>query len=93
MATPPEIARRMRIKRRVRKVRYAFSKVMIAIVTVGVIAANICSYDLAYKERDTNENVTDGINKGYGAVLVAYFVKSLGEHWSMNKFGVEEEEE
>ena len=80
-----------RRKRKVQHKKFPYSKVIIAVVGLGVLAANIASYNLAYKGYDGNSTVTDGINTGYGVVLFGYLLKSMGEHWSMNKFGIEDE--
>lgn len=81
-----------RRKRKVQHKKFPFSKVIIALVGIGVVAANIASYDLSYKGLDSNSTVTESINTGYGVVLFGYLLKSMGEHWSMNKFGIEDEE-
>lgn len=83
---------RRRRKRKVQRKPFPYSKVLIALVGVGVVIANIASYNLAYGGLDSNSAVTEGINTGYGVVLLGYLLKSLGEHWSMNKFGIEEDE-
>lgn len=87
------MARVRRRRRPVHHKRFPYSKVTVAIVGVCVLLANIASYHLAYLGLDTNASVTEGINTVYGAVLVTYLIKSLGEHWSMNQFGIEEDDE
>lgn len=82
---------RRRSKRKVKRKKFPYSKVIIILVGVGVVLANIASYILAFRGFDGNSTVTEGINTGYGVVLLGYLLKSLGEHWSMNKFGIEEE--
>lgn len=91
MTTSTSTTIRQQCKRKVQRKKFPYSKIIIALVGLCVIVANVASYILAFKGLDGNSMVTEGINTSYGAVLLGYLLKSLGEHWSMNKFGIEEE--
>lgn len=78
---------------KIRRKRWPYSKVMLGMLLVVTIAGNAASYALAWHGYDTAEGVTTTLTSVFGAAIVGYLIKSLGEHHSMNKYGLSEEEE
>ena len=79
--------------RRIRRKKYAYSKVLLAVLLAFTLAGNAASYLLAWQGHETAEGVTTTLTTVFGAAVVGYLVKSLGEHASMNRHGITEEDE
>lgn len=77
---------------KVRRKRWPYSKVILGLLLAVTIMGNAASYVLAWHGYDTAEGVTTTMTSVFGAAIVGYLIKSLGEHHSMNKYGVSEEE-
>ncbi len=78
--------------RRIRTKKITYSKVVLGILLLLCVCGNLCSYLLAAHGLETVEGVTQSLNSVFGAAITGYLLKSLGEHCSMNKYRIEEEE-
>lgn len=80
-------------RRTVQRKRYSYSKVLLGLLLVVTVAGNAASYVLAWRGYDTAEGVTTTLTTVFGAAIVGYLIKSLGEHASLNAHGISEIDE
>lgn len=80
-------------KRTVTRRRWCYSKVVLAVLLVVTIAGNAASYALAWRGYDAAEGVSTTLTTVFGAAVVGYLMKSLGEHASLNAHGITEVDE
>ena len=85
LLTPP--------RRTVTHKRFSYSKILLGLLLLVTIAGNAASYVLAWRGYDTAEGVTTTLTTVFGAAVVGYLMKSLGEHASLNTHGITEIEE
>ena len=79
--------------RMVRRKRWPYSKIVLGLLLLVTVAGNAASYALAWRGYDTAEGVTTTLTMTFGAAIVGYLIKSLGEHASMNAHGIAEVDE
>lgn len=79
--------------RTVTRRRRPYSKVVLAALLIVTVAGNAASYILAWRGYETAEGVTVSLNTVFGAAIVGYLLKSLGEHASLNAHGIREIDE
>ena len=80
-------------RRTVRRRRRPYSKMILGALLLVTVAGNAASYALAWRGYETAEGVTQSLNTVFGAAVVGYLIKSLGEHASLNAHGIEEVDE
>ena len=79
--------------RTVKRKRWPYSKILLLLLLIVTVAGNAASYVLAWRGYDTAEGVSTTLTMTFGAAIVSYLIKSLGEHASMNKHGISEVDE
>lgn len=79
-------------RRTIRRRRWNALKVVVLLLLALTVGGCVVSYTLSALGLDANVDVTVSLVETFGAAVVAYAIKTLGDHMSMNKHGIEEVE-
>ena len=80
----------MSAPRTVKRRRWNALKAVVLLLLALTMGGCAASYTLSALGLDANAEVTVALIETFGAAVVAYALKTLGDHMSMNKHGLEE---